>query len=261
MHTTSTNLIAGFLNTELATEVYSGPIAISGLLLEFVFSAPYQYTGTNLLIDITTTPGEPRNIIFYGTSTSELSRYSFTFEGVTYNSTHPFTPKTTFEYTTVNTNSYTITATASAGGTITPTGDVVVLENQNKRFDFYPNMHYVLSKVLIDGAENPQAVSDGYYTFTNITDNHTIHAEFEPETAVVEKSLQDIKVYAYQNSLYVINEQQVPLKKIDIFDIIGRTIYSSSVVTSSMNLNFAKGVYMVRLINDDYVNITKIIIQ
>ncbi|MCL2041837.1 MAG: T9SS type A sorting domain-containing protein [Bacteroidales bacterium] len=343
MHTTANDLISGFLNTDQATEVYSGPFALVSCLMEFPFSTPYHYTGGNLLIDVTTVapPGEPRNIIFYGTSTSNISRYSFTFEGVFYNNLHPFTPKTMFKYSSADITSYTITATAGTGGTINPSGDVVVMENQNKRFDFYPDQNYTLSKVLIDNEENEQAVSDGYYIFTNVTDDHTIHAEFtvtddtyyiitatageggtinpngdvvvleneeqrfdfypdqnytlskvvidneeneqavsdgyyiftnvtEDHTihaeflqleAIVENALHSVLVYVYHNYLYIINERQILLSKIEIMDITGRVVYHSSTVTTPIHLNFAQGVYMVRLSHDDFAHVTKIIIQ
>lgn len=263
MQTTATNLSSGFLNTDNATVVYSGPIAIANLLMEFEFLVPFVYTGENLLIDITTNPGEPRNIIFYGATSSELSRFNFTFEGITYNQTNPFTPKTTFEYT----NSmpppptHTITATASAGGTITPSGNIPVPENQNKRFDFTSNENYELSKILIDNVENAQALIDGYYIFTNVTSNHAIHAEFVLINTALKNSLQDMLVYTANNMLYIINENNIPLKTVEIIDMMGRNVYHSTMVSNSIQLNVTKGIYIVRLVSEYSVLNTKVVIK
>ena len=70
---------------------------------------------------------------------------------------------------------YTITATAGAGGAIAPSGAVVVNEGDSQDFNITPNAGYAISDVLVDG-NSVGAVSS--YTFTNVTDDHTIHADF-----------------------------------------------------------------------------------
>jgi len=70
---------------------------------------------------------------------------------------------------------YTITATAGTGGAIAPLGAVVVNEGDSQAFNITPNAGYVISDVLVDGT-SVGAVSS--YTFTNVADDHTIHAAF-----------------------------------------------------------------------------------
>jgi hypothetical protein len=70
---------------------------------------------------------------------------------------------------------YTITATAGAGGDIAPSGAVLVNEGDSQAFDITPNTGYAISDVLVDG-NSTGAVSS--YTFTNVTEDHTIHADF-----------------------------------------------------------------------------------
>ena len=70
---------------------------------------------------------------------------------------------------------HTITASANAGGTITPSGAVVVEEGTNKTFTISANGGYTISKVEVDGT-SVGAVSS--YTFENVTDDHTIEAFF-----------------------------------------------------------------------------------
>ena len=73
-------------------------------------------------------------------------------------------------------SSYNITASAGAGGTITPSGTKSVAHNGNQSYSITPNSGYQVSRVLVDGTD-VGAVST--YRFTSITDDHTIQAEFE----------------------------------------------------------------------------------
>ncbi len=81
--------------------------------------------------------------------------------------------------------SYTLTATAGTGGTILPNGTVTVNYGGTKNFVIMPDNYYRISEVLIDGTNNPTAVENGYYTFTNIAADHTIAATFVKQTPKV----------------------------------------------------------------------------
>lgn len=72
-------------------------------------------------------------------------------------------------------NDYTIAASASEGGTISPEGDVTVYENCSQKFTFTPVPGYAVSSVIVDG-NSVGAVST--YTFTDVTENHTIYVDF-----------------------------------------------------------------------------------
>jgi len=74
---------------------------------------------------------------------------------------------------------FTITASATAGGAINPSGAVIVPNGANKTFYFAPQAGSKLARVIIDGIDNPNAVAAGYYTFTEVDDNHIISAQFE----------------------------------------------------------------------------------
>ena len=80
--------------------------------------------------------------------------------------------------------SYTITASAGNGGTITPSGDVNVDCGESKVFAIAANEGYMISDVLVDGQSVGSASS---HSFTNVTANHTISATFEiiPDGEVV----------------------------------------------------------------------------
>lgn len=70
---------------------------------------------------------------------------------------------------------YTVTASAGAGGTISPNGVVNVDCGTNQAFTITADPCYVIADVLVDGV-SVGAVSS--YTFTNVTANHTISASF-----------------------------------------------------------------------------------
>ena len=69
---------------------------------------------------------------------------------------------------------FTITASASAGGTITPSGAVAVTQGAGQTFTITPTTGF-LSDVLVDGVSQGAVTT---YTFTNVTANHTISAVF-----------------------------------------------------------------------------------
>lgn len=76
---------------------------------------------------------------------------------------------------TFNQLSYTITASAGNGGTITPAGNVSVNCGESKAFAIAANEGYMISDVLVDGQSVGSQTS---YTFTNVDANHTISATF-----------------------------------------------------------------------------------
>jgi uncharacterized repeat protein (TIGR02543 family) len=76
-------------------------------------------------------------------------------------------------------SSYTITASAGANGSISPSGAVSVNHGSDQAFTITPNTGYSVSNVLVDGI-SVGAVTG--YTFSNVTANHTIAASFSPNT-------------------------------------------------------------------------------
>jgi|GEM_PF-1224812 len=72
-------------------------------------------------------------------------------------------------------DTFTITATAGANGSISPSGAVTVNNGASQTFTITAGTGYDIADVLIDGA-SVGAVST--YTFTNVTANHTISASF-----------------------------------------------------------------------------------
>ena len=75
---------------------------------------------------------------------------------------------------------YTIEATAGAGGSISPSGNVSVREGRDQTFTITPDKGYAVANVKIDGKSIGAVKS---YTFENVSRTHTIEVIFVKGTA------------------------------------------------------------------------------
>jgi ABC-type transporter MlaC component len=76
-------------------------------------------------------------------------------------------------------NTYIVTATAGTGGTITPSGQVIVAHGGSQSFSIVPNVGYTIADVKVDGTSVGAVL---LYTITNITVGKTIDATFTINT-------------------------------------------------------------------------------
>ena len=83
-------------------------------------------------------------------------------------------------------NTYTITVTAGSGGSITPSGVVIVTHGANQTFSITLDTGYHIADVLVDGVSVGAVTS---YPFNNVTANHTISATFTLNTYTVTASI------------------------------------------------------------------------
>ena len=95
----------------------------------------------------------------------------------TYNVTEPITLYAIWENIPVA--NYTITATAGANGTISPSGEVSVAEGEDKTFTITANSGYHIKDVKVNGASVGAVAT---YTFNDVAANATITVEFEVDT-------------------------------------------------------------------------------
>ncbi|HEU0085857.1 MAG TPA: immunoglobulin-like domain-containing protein [Candidatus Paceibacterota bacterium] len=72
-------------------------------------------------------------------------------------------------------DTYNITATAGAGGTITPDGVTAVASTTSQAYTITPEENYEVATLVVDGISLAPAQS---YTFTNVTETHTISVTF-----------------------------------------------------------------------------------
>ncbi len=81
--------------------------------------------------------------------------------------------------------SYTITATAGVGGTISPSGVTTVAYATDNDYTIAANPHYYVVDVFVDGVSQG-AIST--YTFSSVKADHTIAVTFAAETFTIETS-------------------------------------------------------------------------
>lgn len=108
------------------------------------------------------------DVVVDGISQGAITTYTFS------NVTADHTISATFAIDT-----YTITATAGTGGSISPSGNVVVNCGSDQSFTLTPDTGYHIVDVVVDGSSQG---ATGSYTFTNVTGNHTISATFGTDT-------------------------------------------------------------------------------
>ncbi len=88
--------------------------------------------------------------------------------------------------------SFTITATAGAHGTVSPSGSVPVTYGSSQMFTITPDSAYFVSDVLVDSV-SVGAVTK--YTFSNVSANHTIEASFSTNPLPVLKTVSPSSAY------------------------------------------------------------------
>jgi hypothetical protein len=127
-------------------------------------SADVTY-GTDTTFTITPSTGyQITDVLVDGLSVGAVTSHTFT------NVTATHTISATFAKL-----SYTIAATAAAGGTITPSGSVSVFYGSDTTFTIGVTAGYSADSVVVDGVNKGMISS---YTFTNITSAHSIAAYF-----------------------------------------------------------------------------------
>lgn len=85
-------------------------------------------------------------------------------------------------------NTYTVTATSGAHGTVSPAGVSNYYHGTDVVYSIVADLGYFISSVTVDGVDNMpinDELTTGSYTFYNINDNHTISATFAPKMYTV----------------------------------------------------------------------------
>jgi hypothetical protein len=80
-----------------------------------------------------------------------------------------------------NLQTYAITATATTGGSISPSGSVRLNGGGSQTFTITPNSGYTIQNIVVDGSPVDKSSS---YAFSNIAANHTIQATFSQTSRV-----------------------------------------------------------------------------
>ena len=181
---------AGLVLTNNKFTMPDGNVEVKAI---FEKDAPTEYTvtfdgngGTPSVGSMTTTDGKLASL----PSASRRGSYSFDgwytekSDGTEVTTATVFSANTTvyahWTYTGNGYNYYTIKATAGAGGSISPYGNVSVREGRDQTFTITPNKGYAVSNVKIDGKSIGAVKS---YTFENVNRTHSIEVIFVKGTA------------------------------------------------------------------------------
>jgi Subtilase family/Divergent InlB B-repeat domain len=129
-------------------------------------------SGANQAFTITPDTGyHVADVLVDGSSVSAVTTYTFT------NVTANHSIAASFAL-----NTYSITASAGANGSISPSGTATVSHGANQSFTITPAAGYHVADVLVDGSSVGAVTT---YTFTNVTANHTIAASFNINTYTI----------------------------------------------------------------------------
>jgi hypothetical protein len=122
-------------------------------------------TNANQGYTITPDPGYfVANVLVDGVAQGGIGSYVFTLV----NANHTITAQFQIDYT--------ITASAGAGGTITPSGVTSLGGGDSQSYAITSNVGFLIGDVVVDGVSQGPLSS---YTFTNVSANHTITALFQ----------------------------------------------------------------------------------
>lgn len=167
-------------------------LIISGGILTPAFNSEtteYSVTVDYSVTSLTVTPmvaDDRVAITINGTSVTSGSEYIVELQGndnsinitvtAENNATKTYTVNIIFKPAEVT---YTITATADEGGSITPSGSVTVTEGQDQSFVITPDEGYEIDDVLVNSVSVKDELANNSYTFIGVRQDYTIAAIFQ----------------------------------------------------------------------------------
>lgn len=137
-------------------------------------------------------------------------------------------------------------------GSIDPEGNVSVMFGDDKTFTFRADDNFILSEVLVDDVNIPEAVVDGSYTFSNVTKGHQIVVKFVSEqTGIEDAELSEFSIYPNPTKGKLLITNTVAIEDIQLFDTTGRVIYTIDKIHDSEILldltGYINGIYLLKI--------------
>jgi len=233
------NFVCPFIIT--ATAGNNGSISPSGIVI--------VDAGEDQLFTFTPATGFHIDSIFIDGiyNAAAVAANSYTFVNVTENHTI---------HVTFAINTYTITATVSANGTIFPSGEVILNHGESITFTFAANDGSEIGRLLIDGYPVFDSIEKGRYSFYNITANHTIYVDFR--VGIAENEMENaITLYpnpaTHQVELRIENNK-LKVSNIEIYDVYGKLLQMIPVTSPTILIDvnmYNSGVYLIRLYTEN----------
>ena len=242
---------------------------------EYVFKPEFEITSSN--------PDQNGTIVPKGTQSYEQGE----------NATYKVTPAPGYELDSVwidgtynaeattllrNTKEYTF-ENVSASHTIKVTFRMLIytIHYHNTKGQVHSNpLEYTIETstiTLVDLQNETDSVFTGWYNSMTDTVKVTrilsgssgdkdLYAKWKSATNVNinEKEFEHVHIYAFENSVHIVNESALSLKSIEIMDLTGKIIYQSTSVPNSISLKLATGLYIIRLTSENATLNKKIVI-
>lgn len=169
-----------------------------------------------------------------------------------------------------------ITASCGGNGSIVPSGEIEVKYGYDKAFTVTPDEGFRVASITVDGSDIDLATNEswdaenGEYTFSDVTENHTIEAGFEDATSISIEDKTEIKVYPNptSNKLWIEFYHQGTEKLVIVLqNQQGQTVRQVSVNetgslrVSMLTQNLASGVYLLTIKGTNLFPVEKVIIE
>lgn len=167
-------------------------------------------------------------------------------------------------------NAFTIAATSGENGIIVPYGNIGVYDGDSKSFTIIPDGGKRIVDVLVDGNSvlddvsiNPQGV--GVYTFSDVSQSHSIYATFSTSTGV--NTISDrVKINIYPNpaSNYLNIKATCRINRIELFNALGSMVYLNKVDSREHSINVSslkQGLYIARIHTEMGIAVRKVVVE
>ena len=214
-------IIAEDVNGEKATDYASTPVSITVPAPKYAVtvtngSGSGQYAqGETVTITASAAPSGQQfkeweivsGNITLASSTSEITSFTMPAEEVSVKAIYEAVPVT----------EYSITASAGANGTISPSGAVKVTAGGSQTFTISPSYGYVIDTLKVDGIEVTAATS---YTFSDVNTNHTIEVTFKQESQTPEVTAPSITTQPGNSALHTVTGNATPDPESVDYDIL-----------------------------------------
>lgn len=229
-----TNIIIDTVDTETAKIYWDGENGTSWIVsykaetdtvyqIDTVYFGSYDFQGltssTNYQVQIVSICGENR--------TSAIADTSFT--------TAEFIPDPVY---------YTITATADAGGSITPSGNIRILEGTDTTFLITPDEEYVIQSVLVNDVNVGNATT---YTFRNVQGDSSIRVAFAVGISEIDPE-NTITLYPNPAQNFLTIKTEGNFENYTILNELGQIIRTANIHENSFQINIGElrsGIYFI----------------
>jgi len=117
---------------------------------------------------------------------------------------------------------YTITASAGAGGTISPSGEITVNQGASQTFTATPDQGKMTDQWLV----NATAVQTGgnSYTVSNVQADATLEVTFKDNGMTIQNPESSGVTFAFKNGTLTVKSESAPIQKVEAYNLFGQLL-------------------------------------